>query len=146
MLRHGADPNTALPRNGRTPLHACAEAGFPDGVEALLRVRGVDADPKDKKGRQTPLYLAAKSGNLSAVRMLVEANADLDHHCFGKTVGETVKDNFPGNNDSHQFLRLNFFTCCEAAVMRNCRTFLMVARRLSVKTVPGDFVDWATAV
>ena len=96
MLRHGADPNTALPRNGRTPLHACAEAGFPDGVEALLRVRGVEVDPKDKKGRQTPLYLAAKSGNLSAVRMLVEANADLDHQCFGKTVSETVKDKFPG--------------------------------------------------
>ena len=91
----------ALPRNGRTPLHFCAEAGFPDGVEALLRVRGVDADPQDKKGRQTPLYLAAKSGNLSAVRMLIEANADLDHQCFGKTVGDTVKDKFPGNNDSH---------------------------------------------
>ena len=131
MLRHGADPNTALPRNGRTPLHACAEAGFPDGVEALLRVRGVDADPKDKKGRQTPLYLAAKSGNLSAVRMLVEANADLDHHCFGKTVGETVKDKFPGNNDSHQFFTAEFFYKLRSGmVMRNCRALLMVSRPL----------------
>ena len=69
----------------------------------------MDADPKDKKGRQTPLYLAAKSGNLSAVRMLVEANADLDHQCFGKTVGETVKDKFPGNNDSRQFFAAEFF-------------------------------------
>ena len=84
-------------------------------MEALLRVRGVDADPKDKKGRQTPLYLAAKSGNLSAVRMLVEANADLNHRCFGKTVGETVKDKFPGNNDSRQFFAAEFAWSCGTA-------------------------------
>ena len=62
-------------------MHFCADNGFRDGAEKLLKTRNLNVDAQDKKGRQTPLYLAAKSGtpDLDLVKLLIEYNADLDH-------------------------------------------------------------------
>ena len=97
LIRYGADVNVKLPRSAQTPLHVCAEKGFKDGVEFLLRSNEIDVDPLDKKGQRTPLYLAAcKSQDLDIVRLLIKHNADFNRECFGKSIKKHMEEKLIG--------------------------------------------------
>ncbi len=95
----GNRPNVnSTMKNGRTALHLAAEGGHERCLEFLLKQqRGrLCVDAKDKKGGQTALYLAAKKASEGMARMLIEAGADYNHKCFGKTVADVIKENLPG--------------------------------------------------
>ena len=83
-------------KNGRTALHQAVEGGHDACVDLLLSRRGIEVDVKDKKGAQTPLYLAAKAGRERMVRALVENGADVEHMCFGRTVDALIRENIVG--------------------------------------------------
>ena len=46
---------------------------------------------KDKKGQQTPLYLAIKANDEESVRLLIAQGANLDHKVFGKSLQNHIK-------------------------------------------------------
>ena len=96
LIDSGSNVNSFL-NNGRTALHICAESGYKEGVDILLKNKDVEVDIKDKKGKQTPLYLAvAKSGSLPIVTSLLQRGANLEHICFNKTVREHIKQKMEG--------------------------------------------------
>lgn len=72
LLRTGADAN-ALDRDGRTPLHRCAEAGTA-GVAALLLGAGARPGAADRLG-VTPLHVAAARDYGALARLLIERGA-----------------------------------------------------------------------
>lgn len=79
LLLRGADLN--LPDNaGNTPLHVLArrkrDAGAPDTMKELIE-RGAALEPQNRK-RQTPLVTAVEDGSTAAVRVLIEAGADVN--------------------------------------------------------------------
>ena len=51
-----------------TPLHTAAAAGKAQAVEELLK-RGADVTANNQNN-QTPLFMAAESGNLSTIRAI----------------------------------------------------------------------------
>ncbi|CAG9989664.1 unnamed protein product [Clonostachys byssicola] len=57
----------------RTPLHFCAEQGYPDIAKYLVE-SGAKIDSKDANG-DTPLHLAACQGRIQTVKLLVELGA-----------------------------------------------------------------------
>ena len=98
LIRSGANVNMVL-SNGRTALHICAEIGYKEGANFLLKQNSIEIDLPDKKGKATPLYLAvAKSGNLPIVTALLEHGADINRICFKKTIREHIKDKMEGFN------------------------------------------------
>ena len=98
LIHSGANVNMVL-ANGRTALHICAEIGYKEGANFLLKQNSIEIDLPDKKGKATPLYLAvAKSGNLPIVTALLEHGADIDRICFKKTIREHIKDKMGGFN------------------------------------------------
>ena len=46
---------------------------------------------KDKKGQQTPLYLAIKANDEESVRLLIANGANLEHKVFGKSLQNHIK-------------------------------------------------------
>ena len=94
LLEQGADPNAALPDTGEVPLHAALckrESAAHELVVEVLLARG--ADPKratrpgvetggfmrDARTRgETPLHRAAAFGTERAIRLLLDAGAELD--------------------------------------------------------------------
>ncbi|XP_040572206.1 transient receptor potential cation channel subfamily A member 1 homolog [Lepeophtheirus salmonis] len=94
-LINSADPNSVMRINGRTPLHLMAENNFVEGVEYLLRQKP-KVDIKDKKGGQTPLFLAAfKRADSSIIRSLLKYGADPDLKCLGsKTARDLINRNY----------------------------------------------------
>ncbi|CAH0030040.1 unnamed protein product [Clonostachys rhizophaga] len=57
----------------KTPLHFCANQGFP-GIIKYLVAAGARIDSKDVNG-DTPLHLAAREGQIETVKLLVELGA-----------------------------------------------------------------------
>ncbi|XP_075690176.1 transient receptor potential cation channel subfamily A member 1-like [Rhinoderma darwinii] len=75
LLQHGASVNSCC-KHGGTPLHA-AIGLFPDCALLLIQ-HGADVNLQDNWG-VTPMYLAACSGQLECIRLLVQAGADITY-------------------------------------------------------------------
>ena len=73
LYEYGADPDKPNDA-GITPLEAALTAGRTSNALALLRVCRDD----DGNGKNRALMSAAKDGNISAVRELIQAGADLN--------------------------------------------------------------------
>ncbi|XP_067855198.1 ankyrin repeat and SOCS box protein 13-like [Heptranchias perlo] len=85
LLEHGADANSRC-KHGATPLHAVIGL-FPDCALLLIQ-NGADVDLPDNWG-VTPMYLAACSGQLDCLRLLVLAGAKITYK--NKNTGEAPK-------------------------------------------------------
>ncbi|MCL7050527.1 hypothetical protein MKW94_015070, partial [Papaver nudicaule] len=72
LLGKGADPKMSN-TNGYTPLHCAAEKGHTEILTRLLS-RGVDVNALSVYG--TPVGLAAKSGQLETLQILLDQNAN----------------------------------------------------------------------
>nr|XP_033782462.1 serine/threonine-protein phosphatase 6 regulatory ankyrin repeat subunit A-like [Geotrypetes seraphini] len=75
LLRHGASVNSCC-KHGGSPLHA-AIGLFPDCALLLIQ-HGADVNLEDNWG-VTPMYLAACSGQMESIRLLVQAGADITY-------------------------------------------------------------------
>ncbi|XP_038668380.1 ankyrin repeat and SOCS box protein 13-like [Scyliorhinus canicula] len=85
LLEHGADANSQC-KHGATPLHAVIGL-FPDCALLLIQ-NGADVDLPDNWG-VTPMYLAACSGQLDCLRLLVHSGAKITYR--NKSTGEAPK-------------------------------------------------------
>jgi hypothetical protein len=94
LLAHGADPHI-VSRDNETTLEAAAGEGFIIGyhrmrpeaerleVVKLLVSLGEDVNAADNYGI-TPLMVAANMGQVSVIKYLIDAGADLAAHDLGK--------------------------------------------------------------
>ncbi|KLU90412.1 hypothetical protein MAPG_10266 [Magnaporthiopsis poae ATCC 64411] len=73
FLKHGWDPNREDLR-GRTSLHLAAICGAADVVKELLGECNIHHRDKD---RNTPLHMAAHSGSVPVLELLVDAGGDV---------------------------------------------------------------------
>ncbi|REJ79349.1 MAG: ankyrin repeat domain-containing protein [Acidobacteria bacterium] len=94
LIENGADPNHPLSENGETPLHsASSKAHLPaqNLVMEVLLANGAEPNAKTKKNEEsgsfmrdvrtraeTPLHRAAAFGGPGAIRMLIDAGAELE--------------------------------------------------------------------
>ena len=77
LLARGVDPMTKCSLLGRTPLHYTAQFGHFHSMELLLNgVWTCKVNAKDCNGT-TPLFLAARLGNLMCCRLLLESGASV---------------------------------------------------------------------
>ena len=82
FIKHGADPNQVGKYDGHTPFHKLMEfslANFPAAFvycDILLK-HNVDINTRCKKGK-TALMKAASTGNMDAVKYLINNGADVD--------------------------------------------------------------------
>jgi ankyrin repeat protein len=76
LLKAGVSANTTGPL-GETALHLCARTGQPEAVRALL-AGGALVDPIENWRGQTPLMWAAAEGHGDAMKVLIEAGADVN--------------------------------------------------------------------
>jgi len=90
LLDNGADPNIPFWSHGRSYLHKLAErAGYTDvklsqaysqiqvELAELLANAGANVNARDDWESGTPLHIAASSGNIPMIRMLLAHGADL---------------------------------------------------------------------
>jgi len=78
LVKAGADVNHAS-RMGFTPLHKAAQKNKPEVIKYLVD-EGADLEADVPNfGHIRALALAAKGGNLKAVKALVDAGADINH-------------------------------------------------------------------
>jgi ankyrin repeat protein len=78
LLRYGASVKCELTTGAATSLHSAARNGESDRLALLLGADGKEAINSLAHYDDTPLALAAAHGHVSAVKLLVEAGADLD--------------------------------------------------------------------
>ena len=90
LTQFGANVNAVAFNNGQTALHAACDRGFTLGVSYLLSLFA-EIDIKDKKGNQTPLYLALKAKDEESVRLLIAHGAKLEQKVFGKTLKDHIR-------------------------------------------------------
>ena len=76
LVKAGVSANTTGPL-GETALHVCARTGKPEAVRILL-TNGARVDTIENWRGQTPLMWAAAEGNVDAMKMLIEAGADVN--------------------------------------------------------------------
>ena len=76
LLKAGVSANTTGPL-GETALHLCARTGKPEAVKALV-AKGATLDTIENWRGQTPLMWAAAEGHADAMRVLIEAGADVN--------------------------------------------------------------------
>ena len=97
LTQFGANVNAVAFNNGQTALHAACDRGFTLGVSYLLSLNA-EIDIKDKKGNQTPLYLALKAKDEESVRLLIAHGANLEQKVFGKTLKDHTSKKMPQVN------------------------------------------------
>ena len=67
-----------------------------DARKVLLHnLSGFKVDVKDKKGGQTPLYMAVKSGQIDVARRLIQNGADVDVICYNKPISQLIEETMP---------------------------------------------------
>jgi ankyrin repeat protein len=76
LLKAGVSANTTGPL-GETALHLCARTGKPAAVKALV-ASGAVVDTVENWRGQTPLMWAAAEGHADAMKVLIEAGADVN--------------------------------------------------------------------
>ena len=76
LLKAGVSANATGPL-GETALHLCARTGKPEAVRALL-AHGASIDVIENWRGQTPLMWAAAEGHVDAMKVLIEAGADVN--------------------------------------------------------------------
>jgi ankyrin repeat protein len=76
LLKKGASKN-ATDNDGDTPLHLAARGGH-DGVVKIFIQHGCDINQPNAQTGATPLMYAASDKALSALSLLLDANADAD--------------------------------------------------------------------
>ncbi len=76
LLSHNADPNKAT-QMGRTAMMMAAASSPSSEILKMLMAKGADAKAKDTFGG-TALNVACLSDDMSAIRLLVEAGADVN--------------------------------------------------------------------
>jgi ankyrin repeat protein len=76
LLKAGVSANTTGPL-GETALHLCARTGRPEAVKVLV-AHGAVVDTIENWRGQTPLMWAAAEGHAAAMRVLIEAGADVN--------------------------------------------------------------------
>jgi ankyrin repeat protein len=77
LIRHGAPVNTPAGSSRDYPLHLAAICEHCDVIQALI-AHGVEIDAQNQGGL-TPLHHAADGNSQAAVRLLVQAGANLEH-------------------------------------------------------------------
>ncbi len=83
-------------KDGQTVLHLAATRGDDKMLSFLLSREDLDeVDPKDLKGRRTPLYLSAKGRHAASCEVLLAHGADTRAQCFGKTVAKHLEKEMP---------------------------------------------------
>jgi ankyrin repeat protein len=76
LLKAGVSANATGPL-GETALHLCARTGKPQAVKALV-ANGATVDTIENWRGQTPLMWAAAEGHADAMKVLIEAGADVN--------------------------------------------------------------------
>ena len=76
LLKAGVSANTTGPL-GETALHLCARTGKPEAIRVLL-ANGATVDTIEDWRGQTPLMWAAAEGHGDAMKVLIEAGADVN--------------------------------------------------------------------
>lgn len=71
LLENNADANTKTSKEGRAPLHFCAELDL-DRIAVLLLCYGADVNATDAKG-DTPLIIAVRKSRKRVVNVLLQA-------------------------------------------------------------------------
>jgi ankyrin repeat protein len=87
LIRAGADVNTADDL-GVTPLELACRVADAAMVKLLLTAGASPNTAADRRGGETPLMIASRTGNIEAVRALVAAGADVN--ATEKTQGQTA--------------------------------------------------------
>ncbi|KAK2756499.1 Nuclear factor NF-kappa-B p100 subunit [Arachnomyces sp. PD_36] len=76
LISRGAD-TTVQKESGSTLLHTACDLGFVGETRELLEAGTININSEDSYSQNTPLHLAAKSRRPEAVRLLLEAGADV---------------------------------------------------------------------
>ncbi|MFK7852817.1 MAG: ankyrin repeat domain-containing protein [Granulosicoccus sp.] len=76
LLERGADPDLVGESGDNTPLHQAAIAGINDNIELLIKA-SANMENLNARG-DSALHLASADGNLSAMKLLMNAGADID--------------------------------------------------------------------
>jgi ankyrin repeat protein len=77
LIRHGAPLNTPAGGSRNYPLHLAAICGYCDVIEVLI-AHGAEIDAQEQSGA-TPLHRAAYGDSQAAIRLLVQAEANMEH-------------------------------------------------------------------
>ena len=100
LLLEGVENNKAdvnqTDKAGRCALHHAVDHKHVDIIDYLLSQKNIDMNVKDKKGGQTPLYLAVKNKSNQIVEILISNGASSDVQCFGKSIHQHILEKLPG--------------------------------------------------
>lgn len=84
LLEHGADPNIQIDDGDSVTSLSALSVDDSDWLKMVLE-HGADVDLVDTRDdieffrNRTPIFSAVRSGNITNLRMLIDAGADLDH-------------------------------------------------------------------
>jgi ankyrin repeat protein len=147
LTSRGADVQ-ARTKEGRTAIHVAARQAGTAEIVRLLLDKGADANDKDQAGA-TPLLLAAESGDLNTVKLLVERGADVQHRAspgFGAPRFGTLAPSFVSAKPSGEFGGETALTMAVAAGHKDVVQYLLSKGAKPNLTLVGNFTPLTAAV